>query len=446
VAGMSISGLSSGLDTTTIVSQLMQLEAQPQTALESRLTDTKADASAYRTVNSVFTTLRSAAEALTKATAWTPAKATSSVTSVSASTTAGAAAGSVTFTVGTLAARHSVITSTAWTAPTADTTLTVAGTPVALKAGATVQDAIAAITASGAKVTASAVNDGTGSRLQMTATKDGLAGVFGVSGGQEVKVLAQGVDARLTVGPGSPAEFTVTSPTNTFTGVLAGTTFTVGEAGARATVTVASDPAAVTSAVQALVTAANSALSTIREYSANGPGSTAVLRGDSSLRALAGQVAQAVSAAVGQALPPLEGGSVARDGSPALAGIELTRDGTITFDAAAFSATLKDDPALVKRLVDGSGAVPGVAQRLLTLARTTTDATTGTLTNLAKGKDTEATDIQKRIEAWDLRLELRQQTLTRQFTAMESALSSLQSQSSWLSSQLANLPSWSSSS
>ena len=40
---------------------------------------------------------------------------------------------------------------------------------------------------------------------------------------------------------------------------------------------------------------------------------------------------------------------------------------------------------------------------------------------------------------WDLRLELRQKTLTRQFTAMETALSSLSSQSSWLGSQLASL-------
>ena len=106
----------------------------------------------------------------------------------------------------------------------------------------------------------------------------------------------------------------------------------------------------------------------------------------------------------------------------------------------------KADPAKAQRLLNGSGegdtAVGGVAQRLLAVAKSATDTTTGSLVSLANGKDTQATDLQKRIDDWDLRLELRQQTLTRQFTAMESALGTLQNQSSWLSSQLGSLPTW----
>ena len=40
---------------------------------------------------------------------------------------------------------------------------------------------------------------------------------------------------------------------------------------------------------------------------------------------------------------------------------------------------------------------------------------------------------------------MRKETLTRQFTAMETALGTLQNQSQWLSAQLASLPSWSAS-
>ena len=53
---------------------------------------------------------------------------------------------------------------------------------------------------------------------------------------------------------------------------------------------------------------------------------------------------------------------------------------------------------------------------------------------------------QERIDNWDIRLALRKQTLTTQFTAMETALNALDSQSSWLKQQLSSLPSWSSSS
>ena len=45
------------------------------------------------------------------------------------------------------------------------------------------------------------------------------------------------------------------------------------------------------------------------------------------------------------------------------------------------------------------------------------------------------------VDAWDLRLVKRKETLTRQFTAMETALSSLRNQSTWLAGQINGLPS-----
>jgi flagellar hook-associated protein 2 len=103
----------------------------------------------------------------------------------------------------------------------------------------------------------------------------------------------------------------------------------------------------------------------------------------------------------------------------------------------------------VQRLVSGKpatageAAVEGVAQRVFDLAKTATDTTTGTLVSLAKGRDDLVKDIQKRIDAWDLRLAQRKETLTRQFTAMETALSSMKNQSNWLAGQISSLPSYS---
>jgi flagellar hook-associated protein 2 len=135
------------------------------------------------------------------------------------------------------------------------------------------------------------------------------------------------------------------------------------------------------------------------------------------------------------------------------------RDGTLTFDPAAFKTALAANPALVQAVFSGAYAagadntlntpddnitVVGVGSRLKTLSTMASDSATGTLTSLAKGQDTRRLDLQAQIDAWTDRLALRQKTLTDQFTAMETALGTLKNQSSWLTSQIASLPSWNS--
>ena len=96
---------------------------------------------------------------------------------------------------------------------------------------------------------------------------------------------------------------------------------------------------------------------------------------------------------------------------------------------------------MVKRATPPVTAVEGLSQRLQKLTERFADSTTGTLTLLAKGRDDLAEDFEERIADWDLRLATRKETLTRQFTAMETALSSLRNQSTWLAGQLNALPS-----
>src|SRR3954452_12903362 len=188
MAGMSLStGLISGMDTGTIISQLMQVEANPQTLLKTQLAATQSDAAAYRAVNTRFDALRTAAEALTQPTAWTTTKASSSSSTVTATSGSSALPGSLNFTVTQLASAHSVIspTGTTW----ADTlasfgagTITIAG-PKGTKTvtvdsngmgTGTMAEAVAAINASNQGVTAAAVQVAPGSyRLQVTSTSTG---------------------------------------------------------------------------------------------------------------------------------------------------------------------------------------------------------------------------------------------------------------------------------
>jgi flagellar hook-associated protein 2 len=255
------------------------------------------------------------------------------------------------------------------------------------------------------------------------------------------------VDAKLTVGSGGFG-YEMTSATNTFSGLLEGTTITVTEPAAAVTVKVAEDPAAVAGTVNALVSSANNLLDAISAYTKN-DSTSAALKGDATLRQLSSQVLDTVS-------------RMAAGGSASVAGLELTRDGHLKFDQEKFTAKLIEDPALVKNLLTGTTTTAGVdttlgttddvttatgvAAKLEALAKRAADSTTGMLTSLANSKDSAAKDLEARIAAWDIRLELRRTALNRQFTAMETALGSLQNQSQWLGAQLASLPSWSSSS
>jgi flagellar hook-associated protein 2 len=113
MAGMSVDGLVSGLDTTSLISQLLQVEAAPQQALKSKVVAQQRVVAAYQAVNARFVALQTAAEALIGDTAWDPVKATSSSTTVTATATAGAQAGSLSFFVDTVASAYSAMTSVA---------------------------------------------------------------------------------------------------------------------------------------------------------------------------------------------------------------------------------------------------------------------------------------------------------------------------------------------
>jgi flagellar capping protein FliD len=454
---MSVDGLVSGMDTTSIISQLMSVEAAPQNALKTKLTTTQAASSAYRTVNTTFLAITAAADAALKPDLWTTTKATSTSTAnATATASSGALTGSLTFSVTQLASPHAVSnrnTAGTWTSSTSaygassitvkDKTGATKGT-IPIGGTQTMADAAAAINASSLGLTAAVVQiSPTEVGLQVTSKATGADSEFTFTGAGTFSVNQQAQDAKLSIGTVNP--YTVSSSTNTFTGVLPGTTITAVKADpvTPVTVSVVSDPASVAAKMQSLVDAVNASIKTVKDYTSTATGSTAALKGDWSVSSLAGALAGAVSSAVG------------KDGSPIQVGLELNKDGTIKFDKAKFTAALTDTPDLAKRMVLGSPAsdpdgipgnvddvkaVDGIATRLRNVAVSASDATTGTLVSMANGQDSMVKDIQDRIAAWDLRLAKRKETITAQFTAMETALSSLKNQSTWLAGQIASLP------
>ena len=78
----SISGLVSGLDTATIINQLMQLEAAPQTRLKTRVSTEQGQLTALQSLNTKTAALATKAAALAGTTPWSAAAATSSNSSI----------------------------------------------------------------------------------------------------------------------------------------------------------------------------------------------------------------------------------------------------------------------------------------------------------------------------------------------------------------------------
>lgn len=464
--GSTVDGLVSGLDTTTIINQLMSIQAVPQARLKTTLSTTQGQLTGLQNVNTGMTALQKAAEAMTKATAWNPVATTSSSTAVTATATAGATTGSTRFSVTALAQGQSSVSSATYTS-LSDTTAFTPGQTFEIRTGTTttsvgsatgsLQSLVDSINATATGVSATAVKVGDGLyRLQLTSASQGAASAFSVSGpagdaatGLPLTTVTKPSDAKVHVGD-ADAGYDVTSSSNTIEGLLPGLTVKLTGVATDVTVSTTRDDAAVTAAVKTFVDAANAALGTLKAVTTGGTvgadgkrTGAGVLSSDPSIKALSQSIISAVA-----------GGSGGKSFSAV--GIATTRDGLLTFDAKAFSAALAKDPAGTRALfsnatpgTDAIGSTPavpatsgnGVADLINRLAKAASGST-GSISSAITGRNTQISDLTKRIGDWDTRLASQKDALSKQYASLETALGKLKNQSTWLAGQLNSLPSY----
>src|SRR3989304_5204913 len=137
-----VGGLASGLDTNSIVDQLMAIERQPQTRLLQRQRVEEARQNGLRDVSTRLANLKSAAAALRDSTLWADVQTveSSDASRATATRTSGAAAGAYDLTITQLARAQQLTQGSAVTAAAAGDTLHLqvgSGTTVnvAIKAG-----------------------------------------------------------------------------------------------------------------------------------------------------------------------------------------------------------------------------------------------------------------------------------------------------------------------
>jgi len=304
MATISSQGIGSGLDVKSIVSQLVALEKQPLTKLQTTAAVINTKISAFGQIKSLVSAVSSAAGTLNSLTTWNAVSATSSNESaVAASAVGGTSSNVFTFQVTALAKAQSYSSAalplpagTPLGAGTLKITMTGASSPVDIAVAATdsVTEIASKINGSGAGVTAAVLNDASGERLLLRSKTTGLANGFTVAvtdnNGNNTDALhlsrlvngattVAAVDAAATINGSIP----VTSSTNTFSNVVSGVTLTAKEVmTSAADITVGPNRAAVTSAVDTFVKAyndLNSMLQELTKYDA-GTKSAGLLQGD----------------------------------------------------------------------------------------------------------------------------------------------------------------------
>lgn len=433
----SISGLTSGLDTATIVDQLMTLEAAPQTRLKSRAMAATATVTNLQLVNSRINTLVSKATTLGESATWSAMKATSSSDKVAATITAGstsAPTGSLSFSVLSHAATQQNTYSQA--VPSLDTailnpgetlTLTRAGDTTTISAGTgTLRDLLANLNATETGLTAVAISDNSGFHLRVSSRNTGESQAFTLtpdSGSPLLGTLTTtpARDARIDLGGGLVAS----SSTNSFANLLSAMSLTLATdapLGTPMTITVARDTAAIAKNITETVEALNTALKALAENTAyNATTKTAgALSGEASVRAASNALINSVLPAGVATLAPY--------------GIQLTRQGTVSLDQAKLTAALASDPAAVQAALGSEG----LAGRLKAAADPYSRSD-GILSNSINSYNRQVKDLNNNVSAWDLRLNLKRASLVKQFSSLETSLNQLSARSSWLSNQLSAL-------
>jgi flagellar hook-associated protein 2 len=454
MAGLSSSGLGSGLDINSLVSQLVTAEKATQQAQITRAqTSTVTSISALATLKGAMATFNTALTPLKTVEVFSARSATSSDQEVFyASATNAAAPGVYDVQVEHLASAHQLSSD-----PFASGQSQVVGTgTLTIQVGSKsfsvaidssndelgqIRDAINQAADNDDLVTATIINASDGAHLVLSSVASGEASAIQVSqsggnGGLASLVYNPGLttnyrelraarDTEVYIG-GERYE----SATNTISNAIDGVTVTLVDAdpGEVKTLTIANDTAATVGRVKAFVDGFNALakqIATLRSYDATtrkaGP-----LLGDSMLRAIEGELR-------GKLSDPVAGTGSYQ--TLANVGITTEKDGTLKLDNTKLTAAMTANFDGVARLF---GSANGVAARLAN-ALTPRLASDAELDLRTKRLNQKSLDLQKQQQALEARMAKVEARYRAQFTALDSLLSRMQNTSSYLTQQLSQI-------
>jgi flagellar hook-associated protein 2 len=429
----SFSGIGSGFNYSDLIDEMIKVESAPVTTMQARIKAANAQLSAYTTYRSLLDSLKSVTTQLRdgsafQATSTTVSGATSASgrTTLSASASAGAQPG--TYAIQVLqTAQAEKLSSMVFTS--ASTALGISGDIVVNGKTVTIAetDTLADIRdkfntlntgATPSGVSASIISDSSSAqRLILTSEKTGSAGIDLVDGPEGIAQqlglyqLVAGRDAEFTVDG-----VTMTRSTNTVSDVIANMTLTFlnADPSLTATVVVERSPSIAQSTLQNFVDAYNKVIDFIHQQQKAGSdrSTNPPLYNIPALRL--------ARSALPTALLALSNAE-SFDSAPGTLGIALTKEGRLSFDSAKFQDAFTADAANALAIGEKIGEAIGQLVESWT-------GLGGTLSLQEKALNEQIEAHEKRIDSFNARLDLRRQTLLKQFLAMDVAVQRLQSQ------------------
>jgi flagellar hook-associated protein 2 len=365
-----MSGVTSVLNSSEITSLIQQASTAyqaPATALQSQEQPIQTQISALGKVQSALSSLQSALSGLSDVQSLAQFSVTTSPSStVTASVTNAAAAGTYNLSNIQLAQAQSLISSGFASASSSlgagSIAIQVGSGPAVTVNIASGQDTLTgianAINQADAGVQATVVYNGSSYYLSLTGGSTGTAGAFTVTGSGGLSAFSYSPGATTTSGltqlqAATDASFSlngipITSGSNTVTGVVPGLTLNLNASGS-ATVTVSQDVSALDQAADGLVSALNNVLQTINQYASYSPSSGAgPLLGDVGLQVLRNNLLNAISSPASGIAPDSAYNSLSA------VGFTINSDGTVMLNDQTFESAAQSNYAAVAGLLGGS--------------------------------------------------------------------------------------------
>ena len=460
---ISVGGLISGLDTNSMINQMLEIQQRPIAILQNREAAYQVELTAYGNLKSALSGLKTALEGLdstSELTRFSAASADPDLFTASAGETA--AAGTYDIRVQQLATVHK-LTSGAFSEnePVGEGILHLrlgdgATADIAVAAGDTIQDVAQAINDADAGVRAAVVFDGTNYFLTLAGRETGAQNVIRLTAtdtgdgndtdasGLSRLVYDQGVTENLSnTQAAADAIISVDGVTdihrggNSFDDVIQGVTLNLLSApaapGNEATLTVSRDTAAVTAKIETFVDAYNKAVEAIdsaQAYDAE-TGQAGVLMGDATTNGIRRRLADEIAGTVSGVEPFSRLTDL---------GISLDSQGRLKIDNSVLDDALDNHfEDVLKFFAQPAVGTEGFAGRLIDTLDRVLDSRDGALTVRTDGIQSSIEDIAEQIERMELRNQAWETRTRAQFNALETLLAEYQTTGDYLTQQIAGL-------
>ncbi|BCA79147.1 flagellar filament capping protein FliD [Desulfuromonas sp. AOP6] len=428
-------GLATGLDTNAIIDALMEIERRPIDRLEREQSYLKSRLDAFKSFDGILSKLQGKFEALDtqdEVRSYTAKAGSDEFFGVSTSGTA--LPGNYQIEVQNLAQLQKDVSggyASSSEASFGQGTITINGVDIAYD-GDSLSSLIDKINLANTGdtptgVSASIINDGvTGYRMVLTG--DDASTSFTVSG-NETSAGAYAAPAFSNVQVAMQASILVDniqikSNTNTFDEAIPGITLDLTKAnalGEKTSLNIAVDKEAVKTKINDFVKAYNEVFEFIAKQSEADWGK------DSSFRSVKRNLQNMLTAPVGVS------------GSYTMLsqlGLKTERDGTLTVNDTTLTEAIENDLDGVAKLLAGESGIDGVSTLFKGYLDSITDSLDGILASRKESTDSSLRRIDLNLLRLEGRMEQKEKNLRAQYSALEDLVSSMNSQSAYLSQQL----------